>query len=145
MTTLSPYLFFKGNCEEAFIFYKKVFGGEIISMNKYKDLPPSEGKTCSPEDEHKIMHISLAITKETVLMGSDMVESMGHQFISGNNFSISLNTESEDEAKRIYKELSSDGNVIMLLEKTFWGALYGMFTDKFGIGWMVNYDENQHK
>lgn len=106
-------------------------------------MPPSEGITVTEEDQEKIMHICLPISKETTLMGSDSSEAFGHATVQGNNFSISINTDSIEEANRIFEGLSKEGTVKMPLEKTFWGAYFGMLTDKFGIHWMVNHDIEQ--
>ena len=141
MTTVNVYLAFKGNCMEAFNFYKSVFGGEFPYIGKFSDMPPQEGMPPLPESElDKIMHISLPISKETVLMGSDTPESFRQNIVVGNNFSISINTETIEEADRIFGELSDDGKVTMPMDKTFWGAYFGMFTDKFGVSWMINVD-----
>lgn len=140
MASVHPYLTFSGTCEEAFNFYKSVFGGEFPYAGKFSEMP---SEYPIPEaDKNKIMHISLPIGN-TVLMGSDAVEGFGGIPKLGDNFSISINTDSEEEAKRIFSGLSEGGKVTMPLEKTFWGALFGMFTDKFGINWMVNYDYEQ--
>lgn len=141
MAAINPYLTFAGNCEEAFNFYRSVFGGDFPYVGRFKDMP-SEHPIPESEKE-KIMHISLPISKETVLMGSDSSEAFGHVTTVGNNFFISVNADNEDEAKRIFEGLSAGGKVTMALNKTFWGALFGMFTDKFGIQWMVNYDYEQ--
>lgn len=141
MAQINPYLTFKGNCEEAFNFYKSVFGGEFPYMGRYKDTPPSPEYQVSEAEQEKIMHVSLPISKETVLMGSDVMDSYSHATTMGNNISISINADSEEEANRIFNGLSAGGTVTMPLAKTFWAALFGMFTDKFGINWMVNYDE----
>lgn len=138
MATISPYLTFNGTCEAAFNFYKSVFGGEFPYVGRFKDMPGDA--QVSEDDKEKIMHISLPISKETVLMGSDSSEAFGQATRVGNNFSISINAESEEEARRIFDGLSAGGKVTMPLDKTFWGALFGMFTDKFDIQWMVNYD-----
>ncbi len=143
MATINPYLTFDGNCEEAFNFYKSIFGGEFPYIGRYKDMP-SEHPIPDSEKE-KIMHVSLPISKETILMGSDSSGSFGHNTVAGNNFSLSVNTDTEEEAKSVFEKLSAGGKVTMPLEKTFWNALFGMFTDKFGINWMVNYDYNQNK
>lgn len=143
MATVNAYLTFNGNCEEAFLFYKSVFGGEFPYIGKYKDMPQTEVGHCPPEDGEKIMHVSLPISKETTLMGSDSSESFGQATVMGNNISLSINTDSEEEATRLFNALSAGGTVKMPLDKTFWGAFFGMFTDKFGIHWMVNYDYNQ--
>ena len=145
MAQVNPYVNFQGNCEEAFNFYKSVFGGEFTYVGRYKDMPPSEGKQASEIDGQKIMHISLPIGKNTVLMGSDIGGEWAKYTIVGNNIQLSVNGETEDEAKKLFNGLSAGGRVNMPMEKTFWGALFGMLTDKFGINWMVNYDYNQQQ
>ena len=145
MTTINPYLTFNGTCEEAFDFYKSIFGGEFPYIGKFKDMPPDPASQISDADKEKIMHISLPISKETVLMGSDSSEAFGHATVEGNNFSISINTNSVEEITRIYNELSKGGKIKMPLNKTFWGAYFGMFIDKFGIHWMVNCELPEHK
>lgn len=139
MTTLSPYLTFAGNCEEAFTFYKSIFGGEFAYLGRFKEMPPSpDYPPIQEDDKEKIMHVSLPISKETILMGSDSSEAFGHSNIEGNNFSISINTNELNEATRLFDGLAENGTIKMPLNKTFWGAYYGMLTDKFGIHWMVN-------
>ena len=145
MAQINPYLNFKGNCEEAFNFYKSVFGGEFPFVGRYKDMPPSDKAHMGDVDGNLIMHISLPISKETVLMGSDVGGEWAKHTVDGNNVQLSINTESEEEANKIFNALSAGGRVNMPMEKTFWGAFFGMFTDKFGINWMVNYDYNQQK
>ncbi len=145
MATVNPYLTFDGNCEEVFNFYKSVFGGEFPYIGKFKDMPPMED--CGPISEvdgEKIMHVSLPISKESILMGSDCIESSGQVHNAGNNFAISINTDSIAEADKLFNGLSAGGKITMPLNKTFWGAYFGMFTDKFGIQWMVNHDENSN-
>ncbi len=143
MATINPYLNFKGNTEEAFNFYKSVFGGEFITLMRWKDAPEADKMPASDRD--KIMHVSLPIGNGNVLMATDACESMGHALTVGNNFYISISPESEEEAERLFNGLSAGGRVTMPLHKAFWGAYFGMFTDKFGIQWMVNYDYNQQK
>ena len=149
MAAINVYLTFNGNTEEAFNFYKSVFGGDFAYLGRFKDMPadmPTD-ENCPPpseEEGNRIMHVSLPISKETVLMGSDS-SSMSGDVTFGNNFSISINTESRDEADRIFMGLSAGGKVIMPMDKTFWGAYFGMFADKFGINWMVNFDETPMK
>ena len=143
MAAINPYINFKGNCEEAFNFYKSVFGGEFPYIGRYKDMPPSEENKMSEVDGNLIMHISLPISKETTLMGSDVGGEWAKHSVEGNNIQLSVNADSEEDAHRLFNGLSAGGRVNMPLEKTFWGALFGMFTDKFGINWMVNYDYNQ--
>jgi PhnB protein len=140
-TTVNPYLTFNGNCEEAFNFYKSVFGGDFDYLGRFKDMP-SENPI--PEEQgEKIMHVTLKISDETVLMGSDTSPEFGQVSDFGNNISLSINASTEEDAERLFNNLSEGGRITMPLEKTFWGALFGMFTDKFGINWMVNYDYDQ--
>jgi PhnB protein len=140
MATVNIYLTFKGNCEEAFNLYKSVFGGEIPYIGRYKDMP-LDGNFCPPDDLEKVMHISLPISKETVLMGCDGLEAPGRQITAGNNFAVSVNTGSQEEADSIFNGLAAGGLVTMPLNKTFWGSYFGMLTDQFGIPWMVGYEE----
>jgi PhnB protein len=138
MATINPYLNFNGNTEEAFSFYKSVFGGEFIVLQRFKDTPEKE--RLSPADQEKIMHVSLAIGKGIVLMGNDVLESMGQKVMLGNNLYLSVNAETKEEANKLFNGLSEGGKIEMPLQDTFWGAYFGMFTDRFGIKWMVNYD-----
>ncbi|TDW46399.1 PhnB protein [Flavobacterium sp. 270] len=141
MATVNPYLLFNGNCEEAFQFYKSVFGGEFPYIGKFKDAPLEEGEAAlSEEDANRIMHVSLPIGN-TILMGSDSHPRYG-DVVFGSNFQISINVESTEEADRIFNSLSAGGKPYMPMSKTFWGAYFGMFQDKFEISWMVNFDEN---
>jgi PhnB protein len=143
MTLVNVYLNFNGNCEEAFNFYKSVFGGDFTYVGRFKDMPPGEGKPLSASEGDKIMHISLPISKETSLMGSDTTEAFGGKSIQGTNFSISVSTDSKADADRFFKSLSAGGTPTMPMSDTFWGSYFGMCTDKFGINWMVNYDQVQ--
>jgi len=139
MATLNTYLNFNGNTEEAFNFYKTAFGGEFLVVQRFGETPGCE--EMPPDEKEKIMHIALPIGGN-VLMGTDVPESM-KQVENGTSMSISINTDSEQETRDLFAKLSEGGNVQMPLDKMFWGALYGMFTDKFGIQWMVNYDYNK--
>lgn len=146
MAAINPYLIFNGNCEEAFLFYKSVFGGEFPYIGKFSDMPPSDDPNCPPpsaDEANRIMHVSLPIGN-TVLMGSDSTSQSGDVAI-GANVSISINTDSRAEADKLFNGLSSGGNVIMPMQNTFWGAYFGMFVDKFSIHWMVNFDEAPQK
>jgi PhnB protein len=140
MAQINPYLTFNGTCEAAFNFYKSVFGGEFPYIGKFKDMPPTEGHKMSDADGEKIMHVSLPIGGGTILMGSDTGGEWSSNFKEGNNFSISINADSTEEASRIFNGLSAGGTVTMPLARTFWSELFGMFTDKFGISWMMSYD-----
>lgn len=143
MATVNTYLTFNGNCEEAFLFYKSVFGGEFSYVGRFNEMPHGgeDIPTMSADDGNKIMHIGLPISNETILMGSDTGGEWASQYLQGNNVAISINTNSKDEADKLFKGLSEGGIVTMPMNKTFWGAYFGMFTDKYGIHWMVNYDE----
>lgn len=139
MATINPYLNFNGNCEDAFNFYKAVFGGEFLDLQRFKDAPP-EGEIPEAEAE-RIMHISLPIGDGSILMGSDSPSSMG-KVTEGNNVQISIQTEDDEETDRLFNGLSEGGQVIMPLQEMFWGARFGMLIDNFGFQWMVNQEIN---
>ncbi|KCZ71390.1 hypothetical protein ANME2D_02118 [Candidatus Methanoperedens nitroreducens] len=138
MTKLNTYLNFAGNTEEAFNFYKSVFGGEFSSVVRFKDMP-MEGVNIPKEDENKILHISLPVGKDNVLMASDSLESLGQKLTQGNNVYISVHPESKEEADRIFNALSAGGTIEMPIADQPWGDYYGSFKDKFGVQWMVDY------
>ena len=140
MAKMNPYLNFDGTAEEAFTFYKSVFGGEFVGVHKMSEAPGTEQM---PENErNRVMHIALPIDANTTLMASDIIPSMGHKLDVGNNVHISLHPSSREEAERLFNGLSAGGKVEMPLQDTFWGAYYGNFQDKFGINWMINFDSN---
>ncbi|MES2478794.1 MAG: VOC family protein [Bacteroidota bacterium] len=141
MATVNVYLTFNGNCEDAFNFYKSVFGGEFPYIGKFKDMPQEAENPMSEADGNRIMHVTLPISKETCLMGSDTGGEWAANFKEGNNYAISINAESKEEADKLFNGLSVGGMITMPINNTFWGAYFGMFTDKFGINWMVNFDE----
>lgn len=145
MTTINPYLTFNGNCEEAFNFYKAAFGGDFQHIGRFKDMPENPDYPISESDKEKVMHVSLPISKECVLMGSDTSEAFGGGTVEGTNFSISVNCETVEETERMFKSLSEGGTIKMPLEKTFWESYFGMFTDKFGIHWMVSCELTDQK
>jgi len=138
MTTVNIYLTFNGNCEEAFLFYKNVFGGEFAYISKFKDIPASEEYVPEEADLNRIMHVSLPISNETVLMGSDISSKMAATFVQGSNFSVSIGTDNNEETKRLFDALAENGTIIMPLTATFWSPCFGMCIDKFGISWMVS-------
>jgi PhnB protein len=143
MAAINPYLNFNGNTEEAFNFYKSVFGGEFLAVMRFKD---TEACANIPEsDKEGIMHIALPIGNGNVLMATDALESMGQKLTFGNNIHISLSPESKEEADRLFNGLSAGGKIEMPLQDMFWGAYFGSFADKFGVQWMVNYDKNHQK
>ncbi len=143
MAIINPYINFNGNTEEAFNFYKSVFGGEFTLISRFGDMPHQ--MPISEEDAKKIMHISLPIGKGNVLMGTDFLESMGHKMIEGNRYSLSVSAQSRDEASELFKGLSTDGKVEMPIADSPWGSYFGMLSDKFGIQWMVDYDPNYNQ
>jgi PhnB protein len=146
MAQINPYITFNGNCAEAFTFYNGVFGTESLQLMHYKDMPPAENCQEMPKEEgEKVMHACLKISDGYNLMGADGSEMFGHSTIIGNNISVSINTESREEADNLFNGLSNGGQVTMPMELTFWGAYFGMFIDKFGINWMVNFDEDPMK
>ena len=140
MATLNAHIAFNGNCEEAFNFYKSVFGGDFTYMGRFNEMPESEDYTVPEGDKNKIMHVSLPIGS-SVLMGSDVGGDWAPSFKLGNNFAVSVSANSKEEADRIFNSLAESGKVTMPLENTFWGDYFGMLTDKFGINWMMSYNE----
>lgn len=138
MAAINPYVTYLGNCEEAFNFYKSVFGGDFTYVGRFSEMPPEFAG--GPEDANKIMHISLPISQETILMGCDAAGSFGQGTKIGNNIALSLHAGSVAEADRLFNGLSAGGTVTMPMNNTFWGAYFGMFVDKFGIHWMINHD-----
>ncbi len=138
MAKLNMYLNFKGNTEEAFNFYKSVFGGEFTSVIRFKDMP-MEGMKASKEDENKIMNINYRINENDVIMGSDALGERGQKMTKGTNFYIAVSPESKDEANRIFNALSAGGEIDMPMADVPWNAYYGALTDKYGVQWMVNY------
>lgn len=142
MASINPYLNFNLNSEEAFTFYKSVFGGEFSTFQRFKDVP-GMGDNLSNAEKEGLMHVALPIGKGSVLMGSDVLPSRGHPKAEGNNFYISLQADSKEEADKLFNGLSAGGNVEMPLTDTFWNAYFGMLQDKFGIRWMINHDYPQ--
>lgn len=136
MATINTYLNFNGNTEEVFNFYKAAFGGEFAVIMRFGDTPGCEEMPAT--DKNKIMHIALPIGGN-MLMGTDVPETM-EQVKNGTSMSISVNTDSEQQTRDLFAKLSEGGDIKMPLDTMFWGALYGMFTDKFGIQWMLNYE-----
>lgn len=135
MAKLNPYLNFDGTCEAAFNFYRSVFGGEFLGgVNKMKDIPDMD---IPEEAKNRVMHVGLPIGQD-VLMGSDVFP--GQPFTVGNNHYVSIFPESREEADRLFGALSEGGEVEMPMEDQFWGDYFGSLKDKFGVGWMINYN-----
>ena len=137
---VNVYVNFAGNTFEAFEFYKSVFGGEFLGVFRFKDMD-MEGFEIPAEDQDKLMHIALPLG-DSVLMGTDVLESVGQQLTRGNNVHISLHPESKEEADRLFGALSEGGEVGMPMGVQSWGDYFGSCTDKFGTSWMINYSEN---
>lgn len=133
---LVAYVSFNGNTEEAFNFYKSAFGGEITNLQRFSDSP--YGGQMADADKNKVMHIALEAPGGIRLMGNDHLDFMGGPFLAGNNFSLSLHPDSETEADKLFANLSAGGTVTVPMSKAPWGDYFGMFTDKFGIKWMIN-------
>lgn len=140
MARTSIYLNFPGNCEEAFNFYRSVFGGDFAGeIARYTDVPPSTEFPPLPEsDMNMVIHVALPITGGHMLMGSDAPSSMGFTVTAGNNVHINLEPDTREETERLFKALSEGGKVTMKLQDMFWGAYFGSCIDKYGISWMVN-------
>lgn len=138
MAQINPYINFNGNAEEAFTFYKSVFGGEFSNITRFKDLP-NPGFTVSENEANKIMHIALPIGKN-MLMANDVPEFMGKTNENENRSKISITTDSKEEADRLFTGLSADGQIEVPMDDSPWGSYFGMFRDKYGIEWMVNFD-----
>jgi len=141
MIKVNPYLSYDGKAEEAFTFYKTVFGGEFTGLFRMKDAPQSDN--LSEEEKNRIMHISLPVSDTVTLMASDTLCNSGPTLTEGNNIQISLHPDSREEADRIFNGLSAGGKIVMPMQDMFWGDYFGTFADKFGIYWMVNYS-TQH-
>ena len=135
--SLSTYLFFDGNCREAFELYRSVFGGEFSVLQTFGDGPPD--MNVPEEEKGRIMHVSLPIGS-SVLMGSDSTSAFGPAPVQGTNFAISIVGESREHCDEVFAKLSEGGTVKNPLEDAFWGAYFGCWTDRFGIDWMINYE-----
>ena len=142
MTQLNPYISFSGNAEEAFNFYKSVFGGEFSAVMRWGDN--EECAEMPGIDKNSIMHIALPVGDSTI-MGDDSDGIMGKKLSAGNNHSITISPDSRDEADRSFKGLSDGGEATMSMQVAFWGGYFGSLTDKFGVQWLINYDNNQKK
>lgn len=147
MAKISTYLNFTDKTEEAFDFYKKVFKGEYVGeISRFKDMPSREGMPPMPDDvKDLVMHMALKITGGHILRGSDSPDFMGNTIVYGNSITINLELDTREETERIFKELSEGGKIMMPLGDTFWGAYFGMFTDKYGINWMVDHESSEDK
>jgi PhnB protein len=140
MALINPYINFNGNAEEAFNFYKSVFGGEFAKIMRFKDMASAEFPVAENE-ANKIMHIALPIGKN-VLMANDVPDILGKTNENENRSKISISAESREEADKLFNGLSAGGTIEMPISDSPWGSYFGMFRDKYGIEWMVDYDAN---
>ena len=139
MARVSIYLNFMGNTEEAFAFYADAFGTEVTALQRFGDVPMPEGAPAmSSEDQAKVLHIEVPILAGAMLMGTDMLESMGHELRIGNNTTINLEPDTIEDAQRLYDILSEGSTENAPLQKMFWGASWGVCLDRYGIRWMFN-------
>ena len=136
MAKINPYLYFNGNCEEAFNFYEVVFRKQVSYIGRYKDVPKKDRHIFKETDENKIMHVTLDISEETSLNGADYIEGYeeSKEYI---NFGLIIHADDKDEADRLYNELSKNGQKTLPMHVTFLGSYYGNCIDKFGIMWKV--------
>ena len=141
---INPYLNFPGTTEEAFQFYRSVFGGEFSDLIRFRDNPSADGDAPVPtEDLDKIIHISLPVDS-FILMGTDNLESMGQKCEQGNNQHICISLSDVEQARRLYGTLSEGGQIEMELQEMFWGSLFGNFRDRYGINWMIDCELKNH-
>ena len=138
MRTLNTYLYFRGTCEQAFDFYKSIFGGEFDFKGRYKDIPAEARANFPYCTDQQIMHISLPISAETTLMGADMINSNQNTLEAKQTFSLYVNTDDKSEAKRLFDGLSDEGAILVPIEIQFWGSYYGQCIDKFGVNWKIS-------
>src|SRR5438045_7030369 len=139
MALINPHINFNGNAEEAFTFYKSVFGGEFSKVIRFKDIASTEFSV-SKKEENKIMHIALPIGKNNMLMANDVPEIMGKTNENENRSKIAISAESKEEADKLFNGLSVGGQIEGPIEESPWGSYFGMFRDKYGIEWMVDFD-----
>ena len=138
MALINPHINFNGNAEEAFHFYKSVFGGEFATIMRFKDLSNPENAV-DENEANKIMHIAFPIGK-SILMGNDVPQSMGRVNEAENRSKIAISAETREEADRLFSGLSEGGNIEFPIGDSPWGSYFGMFRDKYGIEWMVDFD-----
>lgn len=144
MALINPHINFNGNAEEAFTFYKSVFGGEFTRIIRFKDISGPEFSVAEKE-ENKIMHIALPIGKNNMLIANDVPEFMGRVNENENRSKISISAESKEEADKLFNGLSAGGTIEVPITDSPWDSYFGMFRDKYGIEWIVEFDPQYNK
>ena len=139
MAIVNTYLYFNGQCEEAFELYSSVFNKDCKYVGRYKDVPQAARQNFPDCEDDHIMHIALPISEETILMGSDLIDNSRKEKNIYNNFSLYVSTDSKEEADRIFKLLSKEGDIKLPMSDQFWGSYYGICMDKFGVNWKISF------
>lgn len=138
---IHPYLNFDTTTEEAFRFYEKALGGRLTEIHRFGSMPPQGGVELTPVQKHLVLHVGLELPDGQMIMASDTIAGMGPERVEGNNISISVHPDSQQEADRIFSALAQGGTITMPIAQQFWGDYFGSLTDRFGINWMVNYSD----
>lgn len=139
MATINPHIHFNGTCEEAFTFYKSVFGGEFAALSRFKDIP-NPGNPNAEAEANNIMHIALPIGSHSILMGSDTPSFLGTHNLNENRSKISVSCESKEEADKLFAGLAQGVTPEMPLGDSPWGSYFGVLRDRYGIEWMIDFD-----
>jgi PhnB protein len=138
---IHSYINFGNRAEEAFRFYQKALGGKLTEIHRFGSMPQQGGFELTPEQKNLVMHVGLELPDGQMIMASDMIAGMGPQRVEGNNISISVHPDSQQDADRIFNALAQGGTITMPIANQFWGDYFGSLTDRFGINWMVNYSD----
>ncbi len=144
MAQINPYIHFNGNAEEAFTFYKSFFGGDFAMVMRFKDMPSNPDYPMPENEANNIMHIALPIGKHSVLMASDTPSFMGKHNENETRSKISVTAESKEEADKLFNGLSEGGQIEMPIADSPWGSYFGMFRDKYGIEWMIDFNSTNN-
>ncbi len=138
---IHPYLNFDNKTEEAFRFYEQALGGRLTEIHRFGSMPEQGGVELTPEQKNLVLHVGLELPDGQMIMASDTIAGMGPERVEGNNISISVHPDSQQEADRIFNALAQGGTITMPIAQQFWGDYFGSLTDRFGINWMVNYSD----
>jgi PhnB protein len=138
---IHSYINFGNRAEEAFRFYEQALGGKLTEIHRFGSMPQQGGFELTPEQKNLVMHVGLELPDGQMIMASVMIAGMGPQRVEGNNISISVHPDSQQDADRIFNALAQGGTITMPIANQFWGDYYGSLTDRFGINWMVNYSD----